>query len=250
MKTWDSMKMSSVVAVAVLLVATHAQAIVAYNFPVAPDWTSTSGSYEVANVFQVGSQNIFVTKVGAADYGAPGFVGDVPVAIYSWNGSQWNQVSGTYFDFTGTPSDLEGGARFHTLSTPVTLNAGGVYAIFGANFGADNPYWNASGGHTVINGSATFDGGSMITMGAVFGGSPDRGWFTAGSTLPGNISGGTLVNYGSTLFGAPGTPSYAGPTFDFAPVPEAATFGLAAIGLLGLVYIGRYARLRGVVKVS
>ena len=242
------MKMGSVAAVAMLLVAAQARAIVAYNFPVTPDRTSTSGSFELANIFQVGSQNILVTKVGAADYGAPGFVGDVPVAIYSWTGSQWNQVSGTYFDFTGTPSDLEGGARFHTLATPVALNAGGVYAIFGANFGANNPYWNASGTHTDINGAATFGGGSAITMGAVFGGNPDRGWFTAGSTLPGNISGGNLVNYGSTLFGAPGTPSYAGPTFDFTPVPEAAAFGAASIGLLGLVYIGRYARLRRMVK--
>jgi hypothetical protein len=250
MNAWDSMKLSSAMAVAVLLVAAKAQAVVAYNFPVTPDRTSASGSYELANIFQVGSQDILVTKVGAADYGAPGFIGTVPVAIYSWSGSQWNQVSGTYHDFTGTPSDLEGGARFYTLPTSVTLNAGGVYAIFGANFGVNNPYWDASVRHTDINGAATFGGGSAITMGAVFGSGTDRGWFTGGSTLPANISGGNLVNYGSTLFGAPGTPSFAGATFDFTPVPEAAAFGAASIGLLGLVYVGRYARLRRMVKVS
>jgi len=235
------MKISSVVVVAVLLVAAQAQAIVAYNFPVTPDRTSTSGSFELANIFQVGATPIEVTKVGAADYGAAGFSGNVPVAIYSWNNGQWNQLSTTYHVFTGTPSDLEGGARFYTLPTPVTLNAGGVYAIFGANFGAANPYWNASGTGHDINGSATFGGGSWITMGT-----PDRGWFTAGTTLPSNISGGNPVNYGSGL----GTPSFAGATFDFTPVPEAAAFGAAAIGLLGLVYIGRYARLRHTVRMS
>jgi hypothetical protein len=77
-------------------------------------------------------------------------------------------------------------------------------------------------------------------------GTPDRGWFTAGTTLPAHISGGNPVDYGSTL----GTPSFAGATFDFTPVPEAAAFGAAAIGLLGLVYIGRYAQLRRTVKLS
>jgi len=31
-------------------------------------------------------------------------------------------------------------------------------------------------------------------------------------------------------------------TFDFTPVPEVEDYAVAAIGLLGLVYIGRYAR--------
>ena len=250
MKTWNSIKISSAVVVAVLLVTAQAQAIVAYNFPVTPDSTVASGSYELANIFTVGTSPLEVTKVGAADYGAPGFSGNVPVAIYSWNGSQWNQLSATYHVFSGTPSDLEGGARFYTLATPVMLNAGGVYAIFGANFGAANPFWQASGTHTVPGQAPSFGGGSSITMGAVFGVNPDRGWYTGGTTLPGSVSGGTLVNYGSGLFGAPGTPSFAGATFDFTPVPEAAAFGAAAVGLLGLVYVGRYARLRRAVKFS
>jgi len=189
--------------------------------------------------------------VGAADYGAPGFSGTVPVAIYSWSGTQWNEVAGTYHEFSGTPSSLEGGTAFYTLPTPVRLNAG-VYAIIGANFGADNPYWNAgSGAHTDINGAATFGGGSAITMGALFGGVSKRGWYTPGSTLPANFGGGNRVDFGANLFGGnPGTPSFGGATFDFTPVPEAAAFGAAAVGLLGLVYIGRYARLRRIVKVS
>lgn len=130
------------------------------------------------------------------------------------------------------------------------MNAG-VYAIIGANFGSANPYWTASGSHTDINKVATFGGGPYLTMGAVFGANTDRGWFRTGSALPPIIGGGTLVNYGANLFGGnPGTPSFAGATFDFTPVPEAAAFGAAAIGLLGLVYIGRYARLRRTVRVS
>jgi hypothetical protein len=251
MKTWNSMKVASAVAVAVLLGAAPAQAIIAYDFPVSPDRTTAVGPFEVANIFQVGSSPIEITRVGAADYGAPGFSDTIPVAIYSWNGTQWEQVPGTYHAFSGMAGDLEGGARFYTLPTPVTLNAGGVYAIFGANFGAADPFWNASGSHTDINGAATFGGGSWITMGAVFGGTTDRGWYTGRAVLPDVISGGTFVNYGWNLFGGnPGTPSFAGATFDFTPVPEAAAFGAAAIGLLGLVYVGRYARLRRTVKVS
>ena len=87
-------------------------------------------------------------------------------------------MSGTYYVFTGTPSDLEGGARFYTLTTPVLLNSGGVYAIFGANFGSANPFWNASGTHTDPGQAASFGGGSAITMGAMFGPNTDRGWFT------------------------------------------------------------------------
>ena len=254
MKTCNSMKISSALAVAVLLVAAQAQAIVAYNFPATPDSTSSSGTLRVGNIFQVnptpGLEKALVTRVGVADFGASGFSGTVPVAIYSWSGSQWNQVAGTYHEFSGTPSSLEGGAAFYTLPTPVTLNAG-VYAIIGANFGSANPYWSASGTHTDINGAATFGGGPYLTMGAVFGANTDRGLFINGATLPPNFSGGTLVNYGANLFGGnPGTPSFAGATFDFTPVPEAAAFGAAAIGLLGLVYIGRYARLRRTVSAS
>jgi hypothetical protein len=253
MKTWNSMKICSAVVVAVLLVAAQAQAIVAYNFPATPDSTSASGSLRVGNIFQVnpipGLNQALVTRVGVADYGAPGFSGNVPVAIYSWSGSQWNEVAGTSHVFSGNPP-LVGGTAFYTLPTPVTLNAG-VYAIMGANLGLGNPYWNASGTHTDISGAATFGGGPYITMGAVFGANTDRGWLTGGSDLPASIGGGTFVNYGANLFGGnPGTPSFAGATFDFTPVPEATAFGAAAIGLLGLVYIGRYARLRRTVTLS
>jgi hypothetical protein len=119
-----------------------------------------------------------------------------------------------------------------------------------ANLGSGNPYWDASAGHSNPSQAPSFGGGSYITMGAVFGANTDRGWFAVGSTLPGTISGGSFVNYGSGLFGAPGTPSFAGATFDFTPVPEATAFGAAAIGLLGLVYIGRYARLRRAATLS
>ena len=53
------------------------------------------------------------------------------------------------------------------------------------------------------------------------------------------------------------TPGYAGRvratargTFDFTPVPEVAAFGAFGVGLLGLVYIGRYVRLRRTMKLA
>jgi hypothetical protein len=255
MKTWNSMKISSAVVAAVLLVAAQAQGTIAYNFPATPDSTVGGIPRQVGNIFTVnptpgGFENALVTKVGAADYGAPGFIGSVPVAIYSWSGSQWNIVPGTSHTFSGTPSpgDMVGGAAFYTLPTPVTLTPG-VYAIIGANFGSDNPYWNAgSGSHTDPSKAPSFGGGPYLTMGGVSG---NRGWIANGSTLLPNLSGGGFVNYGAGLFGGnPGTPSFAGATFDFTPVPEAAAFGAAAVGLLGLVYIGRYARLRRTMKFS
>ena len=247
------MKISGAVVAAVLLVAAQAQGVIAYDFPVTPDSTAGGAHFQLGNIFTVNSlpglDQALVTRVGAADYGAPGFSGTVPVAIYSWSGSQWNIVPGTSHTFSGTPSpgDVVGGAVFYTLPTPVRLEAG-VYAIIGANFGAANPYWNAgSGTHNDINQAVTF-GGSPLTMGAVYG---DRGWVSGGSTLPPDMSANTLVNYGANLFGGnPGTPSFGGATFDFTPVPEATAFGVAAIGLLGLVYVGRYARLRRTVKFS
>jgi hypothetical protein len=130
------------------------------------------------------------------------------------------------------------------------LLTAGTYAIFAANLGTGNPYWDASASHSNPSLAPTFGGGPYITMGAVFSGNTDRGFFAGGSTLPGSISGGSYVDYGDGLFGAPGTPSFAGPTFDFTPVPEATAFGAAAIGLLGLVYIGRYARLRRTATLS
>jgi hypothetical protein len=255
MKSWNSIKKCGATVAAVLLVAAQAQAIVAYNFPATPDSTSASGTLALGNIFQVNSipglNQALVTRIGVADYGAPGFSGNVPVAIYSWSGSQWNTVAGTSHVFSGTPGSLEGGTAFYTLPTAVILNAG-VYAVMAANLGANNPYWDASQlPHNNINQAATFGGGPYLTMGAVFSGVPDRGLVVLNqSALPPSFGGGIKVDYGSGLFGAPGTPSFAGATFDFTPVPEATAFGAAAIGLLGLVYIGRYARLRRTATLS
>jgi hypothetical protein len=200
----------------------------------------------LGNVFTVNS-SINVTAVGAFVGGSSLGV-TVPVAIYGFNPGTtlWDQVAGTYTTFSGTPPQLTGTAWFQDLNSPVTLNPGTIYAIVAANYGvpgadSHNVYW--SGGTP-----PTFTGSPYISMG-----DPNNALFSRGpTTLDANLPGvGDFLNGGLGYGQIGGTfPAFAGATFDFTPVPEAATFGAAAVGLLGLVYIGRFARLRRKMKLA
>jgi hypothetical protein len=176
--------------------------------------------------------------VGAFDSGNDGFgSATVPVALYGLNGTTWSQVAGTSASFSGNADTLVGSARFQDLASPVTLNPG-TYAIVAANYGVT--------GTTLWNAGLASPGDPRITFqnssSAVAMASPNTAFYSIGvTTLGGTLSD---LSYGS--FGS--QPILAGATFDFTPVPEAATYGAAAVGLLGLVYIGRYARLRRKLK--
>jgi hypothetical protein len=80
--------------------------------------------------------------------------------------------------------------------------------------------------------------------------SGDNGFASASgvSQLPENGSLPTMTSYQFW----PGIPDWAGAKFefDFTPVPEASAFGAAGVGLLGLVYIGRFAFLRRKMKLA
>jgi hypothetical protein len=233
-----SMKTLAGVAVATLLVASQAQAIIAYSYPTTMVGNQSGGPYILGNEFVVNSP-ISVTAVGAFESG--GSLGaTVPVALYQLSGTTWNQVGGTYESFSGTVGTLVGNnARFQNLASPVTLNAG-TYAIVAANYGAPGAMnWNNN--VSPVGGPITFNtGAGAITMA----GPSVSAFWASGSTLGPTLSG---VNEGNWEYP---NPTFAGATFDFnfTPVPEVAHFALAGVGLLGLVYVGRYARLRRMIK--
>ena len=243
MRTSNSMAILAGVAVAVLLVAAHAQAIVAYNCPADMAGTDNAGQpYMIGNVFTVNSA-INVTAVGAFENGPNGgSLGvTVPVAIYSTsdNGANWSQVNGTSESFSGTTGAAIGNARFQPVTLPVVTLIPGTYAIVAANYGVPGSlFWNNSGGvaPTFQTESSAIMMGNSSQSYNVFYYSPN---IVGISTLQPSFSGSGLTEFSSGP-----APNYLGGTFEFEPVPEAATFGAAGVGLLGLVYIGRYARLR------
>lgn len=222
MKTWNGLKVSGAAAI-ISLLALNANATIVYNNPTGLTGLQGGGPWNLGLDFTVNTAG-YVNAMGAYDDGLNGFSGTVPVALYRV--SDGTQVSGTYVELTGSPATVDGSSRFVSIS-PVYLEPG-VYSVVGANFGTANPFKNALNGPA----SATFDTVSgALTMGT---------WRDAsGATLafPTTDVGG--VNY------PPGTdPRWTAATFDFTPVPEVATFGAAAVGLLGLVYGARHVRNR------
>jgi hypothetical protein len=239
MKTNNSVRMIGGVAVAVatLLVAAQAQATVVWSIPAGLAGNDLSGNspntyYEVGNEFTVVTAGS-VTSVGMFDYGHDGFSANIPVAIFEQVGSSWAQVSGTYHLFSsGAQSGTyDGDATFYTLPTPVTLNPG-VYAIVAGGGGTTaDPYWNSTQPNPGSS-SPTFN-----SVGGMLAQNTQAGYYlTTSGTDPGlaawpSIEGAWTFPYGAA-------------TFDFTPVPEVATFGAAAVGLLGLVYAARQVRIR------
>jgi hypothetical protein len=258
MRTWNSLKIIGAVAVATLLATAPACAIVAYNFPGAGDPggalagnETVAGPLLLGNMFVVNNQ-ISVTAVGA--FVAPnindGLLGaSVPVAIYALSGTTWSQVPNTSFTFSPGTAPTIGSAAFQTIS-PVTLQPG-TYAIVAANYGNgsagalswDANYW-ALGGSVGQHATFQTQSGAISVPAGNYAFINLDGLSTLPTTLPTLIPG----NWGND----PTVPAWAGGTFEFdlTPVPEATAFGVAGVGVLGLVYIGRYARLRCKTKLA
>jgi hypothetical protein len=235
MKTWNSVRMIGAVAVAALLAASQANGIVAFDNTAVVQNQSSGGPYALGMDFVVNSP-ILVDAIGAFHSGSGDFLDTIPVAIFNVaNHSQ--PVAGTTVTFSGSPSSYSystANSVFQSI-TPVTLLPG-TYSIVAAGYGGsgEEPYY-----WTMANQTPTpvfHDGGGLVTM------------VPQGGRWAGNQSSVTPFPTGSTAgFNAP---NYAAGTFDFTPVPEVATFGAASVGLLGLVYIGRYARLRRKMKLG
>ena len=245
MNTWNSVKVIGAVAIATLIAAAQARALVAYNYPDPGASGPLVGNQNfgspviLGNIFTVNS-DINVTAVGA--FASGGSLGvTVPVAIYQLTLGTWTELTATSESFSSNTGTPIGSALFKTLNSPVLLTLG-TYAIVAANYQVTGaPSWGA--GYPNPNGAVpSFTSGGSLAMGD--GGSPNLDYLTGNSSS--STLGATLIGPYAVTAGSSGSsfPSIGAGTFEFAPVPEAATFGAAGVGLLALVYIGRYARLR------
>lgn len=237
MRTSNSMRIFAGVAIAALLVAVQAQATIAYQ-NIAGNYGNQgpgSGPYVLGSQFTVGATPLSVTALGAFDNGQNGWAGPVSVAIYDFTSQT---MVGSMATFSGTSGanlgtlGADGGSRFLPV-TPFTLNAGTSYMIVAAGYGGSaglevnyNNYANLSNPY------------STVGVG-----------FTAGVNYFAQ-SGAMQFPTTQDMGGTPQFSQYAAGTFDFTPVPEVGHFAMAAVGLLGLVYIGRYARNRRTQKLA
>ena len=249
MRALNSQRICRGVALAALLVAAQARAIIAFD-NTGLVGNQSDGPRVLGNIFVLESP-INVTAVGA--FASGGSLGDgvtIPVAIYSYDAGAgtWNQVTGTSDSFSGSSGSLSGTttlvgrALMQDLNSPVTLSTlGGAYAVVAANYGVNGAlYYSGPPPPTVNTGGGAFVAETLNSFYTS----------TSGTTLSGTYGAGSLAyNYWSAN-DYPFKYAYGAGTFDFTPVPEAATFGAAGVGLLGLVYIVRYARLRRIMKPS
>jgi hypothetical protein len=228
------------------LFAWQASATMAYNYPSGLVGNQPDGPWSLGNVFTVNTP-ITVNALGAFEP-VNGFSSQgVSVAIYSINLDGTALTGGSLVtsvaDFTGTPTPLAGSTAVQNI-TPVTLQDG-TYMVVANNYGSGmsvdyNQFWQKTGASLIsanLGSAVTFSSNGYAETTRGLGGSIDNGWFYDPSG-PG-INGG----YGQPI---DTTPRYAAGNFEytFTPVPEAAGFTLAGVGLLGLVYVGRCYRLK------
>jgi len=240
----NSMRIMAGIAVAVLLLAAQAQATIAYSRVEAllgtQDNSDASELPITGNEYGVNSA-IKVTRVGAFPSKTGFSLGaTVPVAVYSpavtgpvGTGSL---AGGADKALSSIKGRQVGSVRSQDADSSVTLHPG-AYAIVAASYGvegADNfglSSLSLPPGNLMLTFQSEAIPVAMVT---------DK----IGLMAPGYSSlGPGSLTPSQGMWGAP-TPASAGDTFEFTSVPEVAAFGVACVGLLGLVYIVRYARLR------
>jgi hypothetical protein len=231
MKTGNQLKTLALALALSGLCAWQAGAIVAYTTPSGLAGTQQGGSYTLADVFTTSSA-ISVDALGAFSPNGT-FGGTVDVAIYavtSLGGSVSGSLISPVVAFNGTYAP---GTAFQSIA-PVVLNGNSTYMVVANNYGVGggavnyNPAWDPANGpnpaHTGVN-PLVAASGLTFSLNGYFGGN-----VPLGSTL----SGLNQDDYWTS-----GGPHYGAGNFDFVPVPEAASFAIAGVALLGLVYVGR-----------
>ena len=185
-----------------------------------------------------------MNELGAFDGGTLGIGGvGIDVAIYKLTLSGTTITAGTLQTpsvlFSGTAQSLLAGTSTRVASiSPVTLGAG-TYMVVANHYGtgadaSENDYNPVNGPGGGVNYAS-----ANPAAGVTFGG----GYYNANAGLSWGSSLATSGWTWDTAFSG-AAPRYAAGNFDFTPVPEVATFGAAAVGLLGLVYGARHVRNR------
>ncbi len=137
--------------------------------------------------FDVGASNITVTQYGAFDAGGDGLAATISVAMFN---RDTMSIVGSTLTFSGSSDILSSGYRLQTLGTPLTLTAGGHYAIVAWGYGASEAYLNNHNGTTIDFNS---DGGAITYVNSWFNG-------TAGQYPNTNDNGASGPVYGAGTF--------------------------------------------------
>lgn len=194
--------------------------------------TDTSSTYALAlrldfNVNIEGS----VSRIGVADLGTIGFVNNLQVAIY--NLGTGDQVPGTFAQFSSGTKTVNSAMVMQDLNQQVTLLPGS-YALIAANFTTSDPWYRSSVSSTAVA-FDSHDGALTHIKGTnYYGGLQTHQVSTVQNTI---ADFGTMRSHDPRF-----EPVWGAATFDFTPVPEPEHYALAAIGMLGLVCFGRWAK--------
>lgn len=231
--------------VAALLVASQASAIIAFDTPSTTAGNQGGAPYTYG--FDLGMQftvnnpgGIRIDQLGVFDDGRDGFGGaTITVAVYDMTGTALASLpfSGTSGSFiSDNAPTYYSSYRFLPLTTPLVLSANSTYMIVASGLGTSaNKDYNSDGGTSSLISHYTGPYVSFPT-------GP-----TSGNYYNIRTDGSPTVAFPTVHDAAGGTGPigrYGAGTFDFTPVPEVATFGAAAVGLLGLVYGARHLRIR------
>ncbi len=214
MRTRNPLKTIGALVLGVVL-AFDANAIIAFDSSASP--ANINGPWNLGLGFHL-SQDVTVTSLGTFHTGVWNAGDSVQVAIYNMSGVMQGLGGGTVVTFSSAAQGVVRGGgsfAFQDLSNPFTLTAGD-YMIVARD--TANAYFYTGPGIS-YDSSLTFTGNYLTN------GSAGLAFIDQAPISTAN-------------------PTWGAGSFEFAPVPEATTFGVAAVGLLGLVYVGRYVRLR------
>jgi len=197
-----------------LLLATALQshAAIAYGIPAGTAGTQAYNG-ALGNEFDVISPaGISVTRLGAFDDSSDGLNSTITVGIFDRTDGS---LVGSSISLSGNEGSLEGGTRFATLLSPITLPAGFQGMVVAQGYNGSERNGNVGTGSTA---SPTDDGGGAIN-------------FVGGSRFgPGGVFG-----YPTSVDGGPANRYHAG-NFDFDVIPEPSSLALllGAFGFVGL----------------
>ncbi len=209
MKTVRSLTVATTLSLAGAL---QSHAAIAYGIPAGTAGTQAYNG-ALGNDFDVVSTTgISVTRLGVFDDSSDGLNSTITVGIFDRTDGS---LVGSSIAFSGADGSLEGGTRFATLLSPISLPVGFQGSVVAQGYNGSEQNGNAGTGSTV---GTTDDGGGAIS-------------FVGGSRFgPGGV-----FAYPTSVDGGPANRYHAG-NFDYDIIPEPSCLALllGAFGFFGL----------------